>query len=131
VDIVERVITTDPNAKDFIFHPYHEYRDNPSTGKRERVYREFPSADTFIEEHQRLQQSPRIEGCNLERVMLALQFWSDGTRLAQFGSHKLWPIYMTFANQLLDQRMDPACNAWHDIAHIQEVGSLHYRSHYA
>ena len=38
-------------------------------------------------------------GCNLERVIAGLMFWSDATYLAQFGNASAWPVYLFFGNQ--------------------------------
>jgi Plavaka transposase len=31
-------------------------------------------------------------------IVAALMFWSDSTHLANFGTAKLWPIYLLFGN---------------------------------
>jgi hypothetical protein len=36
--------------------------------------------------------------CKREKAVVAIMFWSDSTHLANFGTAKLWPVYMLFRN---------------------------------
>ncbi|KZT38989.1 hypothetical protein SISSUDRAFT_1128360 [Sistotremastrum suecicum HHB10207 ss-3] len=114
VDAVKRIITTDPNAASFHLYPHKQYHTHPVTGQTERVYGEMYTADAFINAHEQLQASPKEPGCDLERVVVALQFWSDATVLANFGTAKLWPIYMGIANHPLEE-------ATHDVGYIPSI----------
>ncbi|KZT31281.1 hypothetical protein SISSUDRAFT_995334 [Sistotremastrum suecicum HHB10207 ss-3] len=121
VDAVKRILTTDPNAAAFHLYPHKQFHTHPLTGKTERVYGEMYTADAFIEAHEQLQASPKEPGCDLERVVVALQFWSDATVLANFGTAKLWPIYMGIGNQSKYQRNSPLEEATHDVGYIPSI----------
>ncbi|KIM50124.1 hypothetical protein SCLCIDRAFT_76375, partial [Scleroderma citrinum Foug A] len=58
------------------------------------VHGELYTSQAFLQTHKDLQQSPPEPGCDLERVVIALMFWSDATQLTTFGNAKLWPCYM-------------------------------------
>lgn len=99
-DVIKRVLTTDPNVADFHLYPYREYVTQPKIGEKPlRVFDDVFSSDALLDEPTKLQAQPRELGCNLERVVIGLQFWSDATQLANFGSAKLWPVYMAIGNQ--------------------------------
>ncbi|KZT37964.1 hypothetical protein SISSUDRAFT_1129151 [Sistotremastrum suecicum HHB10207 ss-3] len=119
VDTVRRVISSDPNAINFHLHPFREYlhSDQPENPP-ERIYGELYSSDAFIKEYENVQQLPPEPDCDLERVVLGLQFWSDATLLCQFGDQKLWPMYMFVGNQSKYERSRPEMHAEHDIAYI-------------
>ena len=57
------------------------------------------NSEAFLEEHKKLQQQPKEEGCNLERVIAAIMVLSDLTHLANFRQASLWLIYIFFGNQ--------------------------------
>ncbi|KZS86652.1 hypothetical protein SISNIDRAFT_476451 [Sistotremastrum niveocremeum HHB9708] len=118
VDIIKRVLTTDPNAENFHLYPHKQHYTKPGTNTTERVYGDIFSSDSFIRAHEDLQKLPGEPGCDLERVVIGLQFWSDATVLTNFGSAKLWPVYMSLGNQNKYERNSPLENAAHDVAHI-------------
>ncbi|KAG8971917.1 hypothetical protein FRB93_003046 [Tulasnella sp. JGI-2019a] len=121
VDVVRNTLTSDPNVRDFHLHPFRQYVQKPGTSERQRVIDDVFSSDGMMEEYERLQKSPREPGCSLERIIVALQFWSDATLLANFGSAKLWPVYMCFGNQPKRARSRPDAYACHDIAYFPSV----------
>jgi hypothetical protein len=51
-------------------------------------------------------------------------FWSDLTHLANFGTAKLWPIYMLFGNLSKYIRVKPNAGAEHHVAYIPSVSLL-------
>lgn len=121
VDVVHRVIRTDPNVRDFHLHPFRQYVQNQDGKPPSRVIDDIYSSDAMMDEYEKLQRSPREPGCIFERVIFALQFWSDATLLANFGSAKLWPIYMYFGNQPKWARSRSDKHACHDIAYIPSL----------
>ncbi|KIO16448.1 hypothetical protein M407DRAFT_40576, partial [Tulasnella calospora MUT 4182] len=123
VDIVQRVIRTDPNVHDFHLHPFRQYVKGQGGRPPSRVVDDIYSSDAMMEEYEALQRSPREPGCKFERIIFALQFWSDATQLANFGSAKLWPIYMYFGNQPKWARSRSDMHACHDIAYIPSLPS--------
>ncbi|TFK62834.1 hypothetical protein BDN72DRAFT_902894 [Pluteus cervinus] len=48
-------------------------------------------------------------------------FYSDATRVAQFGQAKLWPIYVFFGNQSKYDRGRPSARAAHNLAFLPSV----------
>ncbi|KAH6896318.1 hypothetical protein BKA70DRAFT_1438538 [Coprinopsis sp. MPI-PUGE-AT-0042] len=74
----DRIMNLRPEDQ-FHFLP-HELRWNPAKGKVD------------------IPESPPEGGCNLPRYIVGLMFGSDETVLAQFGTAKLWPLYMSYAN---------------------------------
>jgi Plavaka transposase len=89
-----------PLASHFHFSPFKLFH-NPPNGEEERVFYELYNSDVFIEEHNNMQHAPLFPDkldCKLEKVVAALMFWSDSTHLANFGTAKLWPIYLLFGN---------------------------------
>ncbi|KIO17438.1 hypothetical protein M407DRAFT_84982, partial [Tulasnella calospora MUT 4182] len=121
VDVVKRVLSTDRNVLHYHLHPFRQYAaplDSLQSTLPQRVINDIYNSDAMIKEYEALQRSPREPGCNFERVILALQFWLDATQLANFGSTKLWPVYMYFGNQPKWARSRSDMHSCHDIAHI-------------
>jgi hypothetical protein len=89
-----------PLASKFHFSPFKLFRRSLS-GKEERVFCEVYDSDAFNKENDKIQRvpvPPDDPGCKREKVVIALMFWSDATHLANFGTAKLWPIYMLLGN---------------------------------
>ena len=93
-----------PLAHHYHLSPFKLFHKTSSDADSERVYSEVYNSDVFIEEHDRVQQHgqlpPDNPHCKRERVIAALMFWSDATNLAQFGTMKLWPIYLMLSGPL-------------------------------
>jgi hypothetical protein len=68
-----------------------------------------------------LQKQQNEPECTLEKVVLGLMFWSDSTHLANFGTAKVWPIYLQFANLSKYIRCKPTSGASHHVAYIPSV----------
>jgi hypothetical protein len=103
------------------FEPYELFwRPNDAT-EPVRVYGELYTSEAFFEAHRILQESPGEPRCELPRVVLALMFSSDSTRLTAFSSAKLWPIYLVFGNESKDRRSKPSCHAFEHIAYLEMV----------
>ena len=119
VDLYTRIITISSQCYDFVWTPFKEYYNNH--GVEERVYSELYSSDAFIDEYHKLQNSPREPNCQHERLIVGLMFWSDATLMANFGTAKLWPIYMAFGNSSKYLRGRPASNSMYDVAYLPSV----------
>ena len=90
-----------PLASQYHFLPFKLYRTSPTTGEHECIYSEIYNSDSFIKEHDWVQRAPVPDddwNCKQEKTVAALMFWSDATHLANFGTAKLWPIYMFLGN---------------------------------
>lgn len=115
----------DPLSRHFHFTPFSLMHRSPVTGAEQRLYSELYHSDAFIKEHNRVQNRsqppPDDPGCKLEKVIAALMFWSDSTHLTNFGTAKLWPIYLFFGNLSKYIRSRPSSGACNHLAYIPSV----------
>lgn len=110
-----------PLASKFHYTPFKLFHQSPGSEAPERVFSELYNSDAFIREHDRVQRAPvpaEESGCAREKVVAALMFWSDATHLANFGTAKLWPIYMFLGNLSKYIRAELTSNACHHVAYI-------------
>jgi hypothetical protein len=110
----------DATSRRFHFSPFKRFWTSPS-GANVRCYDEAYTSDEWIEAHDELQKQKNEPGCKLEKVILGLMFWSDSTHLTSFGTAKVWPLYMYFANLSKYIRCKPSSGAAHHIAYIPSV----------
>jgi hypothetical protein len=108
-------------AKHFHLSPFKRIHVNPKTKAETRVYDEAYTSDVWIEAHDDLQKKPNEPGCQLEKVIAGLMFWSDSTHLTSFGAAKVWPLYLYFANLSKYIRARPNSGACHHVAYIPYV----------
>jgi len=111
-------------AKRFHLSPFKRIHINSKTKAETRIYDEAYTSDVWIEAHDNLQKQPNEPGCQLEKVIAGLMFWSDSTHLTSFGTAKVWPIYMYFANLSKYIRAQPNSGASHHVAYIPYVRIL-------
>ena len=115
----------DPLSSHFHLTPFSLMHKSLITGVEQRVYGELYNSDAFIKEHHRIQNRshppPNDPECKLEKVIAALMFWSDSTHLANFGTAKLWPIYLFFGNLSKYIRSQPSSGACNHLAYIPSV----------
>jgi hypothetical protein len=114
----------DPLATMFHLSPYKMFHKSPTSGAEQRIYSEMYDSDVFIEEHDRVQRAalpPDDPDCKRERVVAAMMFWSDSTHLANFGTAKLWPIYMMLGNLSKYIRALPSSGACMHVAYIPHL----------
>ena len=115
----------DPISRHFHLTPFSLMHRSSITGVEQRVYGELYHSDAFINEHRRVQDRsrppPDDPGCKLEKVIAALMFWSDSTHLTNFGTAKLWPIYLFFGNLSKYIRSQPSSGACNHLAYIPSV----------
>jgi len=112
-----------PLASHFHFSPFKLFHRSPS-GEEERVFSEVYDSDLFVKEHDNVQRAPLPPDqpdCKLEKVLAALMFWSDSTHLANFGTAKLWPIYLLFGNASKYIRGRPNSGACQHVAYIPSL----------
>ena len=84
-------------------------------------------SDAFIEEHDRVQHAtlpPDDLDCKQEKIVAAMMFWSDSTHLANFGTAKLWPIYMMLGNLSKYVHVLPSSGACMHVAYIPHLVDL-------
>ena len=88
--IVRKVYMTQRNVH---YMPYELFYQPSKDRAPIQCWGDVYSSLVFLEAHKSL---PMIPGCQAERVVAPLMFWSDSTHLTSFGTAKLWPIYMFF-----------------------------------
>ncbi|KAJ3710013.1 hypothetical protein C8R42DRAFT_541509, partial [Lentinula raphanica] len=143
---VIRAAFTGPLAKQFHYTPFRLFQKIPSPDssqdehsqtdsensesqsensqdeKGQRVYTDLYNSDAFLREHALVQQAPTDDpGCTCEKVVAALMCWSDATLLANFGTAKLWPVYMLFGNLSKYVRALPNSGAVNHLAYIPVI----------
>jgi hypothetical protein len=124
VSVIREKLSNPTNGAHFHYEPY-ELHWRPGNGAQEaRVYGELYTSTAFIDAHQELQASPTEPNCDLQRVVVALMFWSDVTQLTSFGDASLWPLYLFFGNESKYRRCKPSNHACHHVAYFQKVDDL-------
>jgi len=121
---VIRAAFDSPLADKFHYNPFKLYRRGSAddTGQSERIYSELYDSDVFIQEHDKVQRAPTDdESCKREKAVAALMFWSDATHLADFGTAKLWPIYLLLGNLSKYIRAEPNSGATNHLAYIPSL----------
>lgn len=110
-------------SKGFHFTPFKQFwipvSDNPD--QSERLYSEIYTSDIAHEYQQSVDALPRLEGDELERVIIPLMFASDSAHLTNFGSASVWPIYVGFGSQTKYDRAKPSAHATHHLAYVPSV----------
>ena len=114
-----------PLADHFHFSPYKLFQKSPVTNEEERIFSELYDFDAFVTAHDDVQRHGRLppddSGCTREKIVAALMFWSDSTHLTDFGTAKIWPIYLVFGNLSKYIWAQPSSGTWHHLAYIPLV----------
>ena len=121
-----RSVFADPLAAKFHLSPYKMFHKSPTSGVEQHVYSEMYDSDAFIEEHDWVQHAtlpPDDPDCKRIKVVAAMMFWSDSTHLANFGTAKLWPIYMMLGNLSKYVRVLPSSGACMHVAYIPHLAN--------
>ncbi|KAJ3778513.1 hypothetical protein FB446DRAFT_768429 [Lentinula raphanica] len=127
---VIRAAFTGPLAKHFHYTPFRLFQKLPSSNgsqdseepEFQRVYTDLYNSDAFLREHDLVQRAPTDDPeCKCEKVVAALMCWSDATQLANFGTAKLWPVYMLFGNLSKYIRSLPNSGAVNHLAYIPVI----------
>ncbi|KIK22775.1 hypothetical protein PISMIDRAFT_11343 [Pisolithus microcarpus 441] len=116
---IHEAVTNPAHVQHFHFVPYELWWWPAHRDHDVKVHGELFASTVFLEAHQELQDSPQEPGCDLPHVVAALMFWSDSTQLAQFGSAKLWPLYVFFGNESKYQRCQPSNHLCAHVAYFQ------------
>lgn len=126
LDVICREVASAPNRTDFHLTPFRWWWKDQCEGLEstpERVVDNVYNSDVLIEEHIRLSTAPRQFHPEMEVVVVGLQFWSDSTHVADFGTASMWPAYLAFANQCKYTRGDPRTQSIHHIAYLPKVST--------
>jgi hypothetical protein len=117
---VVKAALVDVTARRFHFSPFKRFW-KPALGIEVRCFDEAYTSDAWLEAHSVLQKQRNESGCQLEKVILGLMFWSDSTHLANFGTAKVWHLYLYFGNLSKYFRGKPSSGASHHVAYIPSV----------
>ena len=113
-------------VESFHFVPFtlHWSPDPDIPHEHERVYADTYMSDAMIQAQVEVDTLPRQEGDTREWVVLGLMLASDSAQLTSFGSASVWPIYLMFANQPKQKRVQPSCHAVHHLAYVPSVSAF-------
>lgn len=126
VDVIKERISDPHVAKNFHLEPY-QLNWSPYPDSYEiPVYGELYTSPSFFQAHRALQDAPGEPNCDLQRVVVALMFWSDATHLTLFGAAKLWPLYLFFGNESKYFRCKPTKNLCCHVAYFQDVSKIQH-----
>ncbi|KAJ7649427.1 hypothetical protein DFH06DRAFT_1282942 [Mycena polygramma] len=125
VEVIKAAIR-DVGDRCFHYTPYKQFWQPTPDAAPQRIYDEIYSSEAMVDAHTALQNQPAEPGCTLERVILALMWWSDSTHLASFGDASLWPLYLWLGNQSKWLRVKPRSNLCHHVAYFPKLpDSIH------
>lgn len=116
--------------------PYRQFwrtfSSSDGSENTERVVDDLYTSEAWLTEDAKIQLLPILSKnqhpCSLPRALAGLMFWSDATQLANFGTAKLWPLYMFLGNQAKWHRSKPTAACCHHIAYLPSVRAI-YLSH--
>ena len=128
VSVIREKIANLHDDQHFHYEPFKLFWMPTDKSTEIRVHGELYTSPAFLEAHRDLQNSPKELGCDLERVVVAMMFWSDVTHLTSFGNAKIWPAYLLFGNESKYRRCKPTHNLCNHVAYFQSVCHLFYFS---
>ncbi|KAJ3804874.1 hypothetical protein F5876DRAFT_82487 [Lentinula aff. lateritia] len=114
-------------ANQFHYTPFRLFQTSKTSESSDdediqHVHTDVYNSNAFIQEHYRVLQAPTNDpNCKCEKVIAALMCWSDAMQLANFGTAKLWPIYMLFGNLSKYIRASPNSGAVNHLAYIPVI----------
>ncbi|TEB19263.1 hypothetical protein FA13DRAFT_1719017 [Coprinellus micaceus] len=122
VSLIKEKLSSRKDGQHFHYYPYEAtWRRTPDSPEVE-LYGELYASRAFRDEHERLQRlPPTFHNKGMERVVVALMFWSDATQLTSFGGASLWPCYLFFGNESKDRRGKPSEGLGHQIAYFMKL----------
>lgn len=112
------------DIRHFHYEPFELLWKPGITSTNVRVSGELYTSPAFLDAHRKLQDAPGEPGCDLQKVVVAMMFWSDATQLTNFSSAKLWPCYLFFGNKSKYRWCKPSCNLCNHVAYFQAVSNL-------
>lgn len=124
ISVIRKKLSNPHDIRHFHYEPYELLWKPTGTKPDTWVYGELYTSPAFLEAHCKLQDSPKVPGCNLQRVVVALMFWSDGTQLTSFGDVNIWPCYMYYGNESKYRRSKPSSHLCNHVGYFQAVSSL-------
>jgi hypothetical protein len=119
---VLKAALAEQRAEKFHTFPFQAYWKPSPDEFEERIYSEIFTGDSWNGEFENIFNTVRNgENSMLERFIIGLLIWSDGTALAQFGNAEMWPIYLYIGNQSKYERAKPNSQSSHHLAYLPKV----------
>jgi hypothetical protein len=122
--VIREKVSNSKDSPSFHYEPYKaSWRPTDVDGSPEiPLYRELYSSHVFRDAHEKVQALPMTErNVDLDRVVVGLMFWLDGTQLTSFGGASLWPCYLFFGNESKDWRCQPSELLGEQVAYFMKV----------
>lgn len=123
VSVIKERLMDPTETTHFRYHPYEEHWQRNDKSRVVELFGEMYASRAFRHAHEALQKLPSTkENQGLERVLVALMLWSDGTHLTSFGNATLWPCYAFFGNESKnDRRLASGARLGRQIAYFIKV----------
>lgn len=122
MSVIKEKVTSEKDSQLFHYYPYQATWKRTEDSPEVELYGELYASRAFREAHEDLQHQPSTSSNRgLERVIVALMFWSDATHLTAFGGASLWPCYLFFGNESKYRRAQPSAYLGHQIAYFLKV----------
>ncbi|RXW13768.1 hypothetical protein EST38_g12086 [Candolleomyces aberdarensis] len=122
VSVMKEKLTSPTDQPRFHYYPFSATWKPAPHFPETNLYGELYMSPVFRDAHEEVQRLCLDDGDrNLERVVVALMFWSDSTSLASFGSASLWPIYMFFGNESKYRRCKPTEQLCNQVAYFESL----------
>ncbi|TEB40253.1 hypothetical protein FA13DRAFT_1572898, partial [Coprinellus micaceus] len=122
VSVIKEKLTSKTGSRQFHYYPYKASWKRTADSPDVELYGEAYTSRAFREEHERVQRLPStFHNKGLERVVVALMFWSDSTQLTSFGGASLWPGYLFFGNESKYPRGRPSEHLGQQIAYFLKL----------
>lgn len=122
VSVIKEKLSSRIDSRQFHYQPYQAIWNRTQDSDGMELYGELYTSRAFREENERVQcQRSTHLNDGLERVVVALMFWSDSTQLTSFGGASLWPCYLFFGNESKYRRGKPSEKLGHQIAYFLKV----------
>ena len=124
---VLKAALAEQRAEKFHTFPFKAYWKPSPDEFEERIYSEIFTGDSWNEEFENIYNTAgNGENSTIERFIIGLLIWSDGTVLTQFGNAEMWPIYLYVGNQSKYERAKPNSQCSHHIAYLPKVIVIYF-----
>ena len=124
-EIIAKELADSDSFDNIHLKAFEEWWRPTDTSDPVRVYSEIYTSDAMLQLERDLEERLKNSaGPQLETFILAALFYSDGTRLAQFGHASLWPVYMYIGNVSKYIRSRPNSFSAHHVAYLPTVPIL-------
>lgn len=122
VSVIKEKICNPKDNGAFHYQPYEATWKPTDDAPEVELYGELYASRAFRQAHEEVEALPITDrNKGLERVVVAMMFWSDGTQLTSFGGASLWPCYLFFGNESKYRRCRPSERLGEQVAYFMKV----------